>query len=197
MDVEFRLAVYDEEDEENKLLLEDYLRLRQAGTVDWDPSLENSGLSLVCQGREWLLDHWNTGQINLLILQVEEAVRRLKEGRETIVRIGAIDSAGGPYLLLTPTDREVEISLFVIRDRRYYLDFPIEDVSGSAADLYAHLDQQRQELLEPVGGAAGEKYFKRLRCPGQELLAEMQRAAQSGRDLYELLGRPVDSEVYS
>ncbi len=89
MNNRWQLAVYTE-DEENTLPLAEYLSMRDEGQANWDPSVEDCGIILETQGREWLASKWNLGNIGVMVLQFEAACKRLCAGYPALIR-SAVD----------------------------------------------------------------------------------------------------------
>jgi hypothetical protein len=181
----FQLAIYDRTFS-HLIPVEEYLRADDE--LRWRPSLDDCGFFLECQGREWLADTYNMGNLALVVRQMEEAAARLARGDEAIIRSGVLDQDEVPYMLFEqPFGGLIMLSLFFIEDSSMRHSFPIEGFSGSGQDLYAYVREHRDELLaQPAGPRA--KMFKSLPCPAAELVHGMEREAKLGRQLFDVLG---------
>ncbi|NJL20635.1 MAG: hypothetical protein HC895_07165 [Leptolyngbyaceae cyanobacterium SM1_3_5] len=88
---------------------------------------------------------WNLGRLDLMILQSEVALLKIKEGNEAIIRSGVLGVDSVPFLLLQPSNQEVLTSLFFVDDARANA-FPIPKICGDSEVLYAYVDKNRQEF---------------------------------------------------
>lgn len=79
MQFRWQLAIFDEQFED-LVPIEEYLRLHREGKANWIPSVEDSGLFLEHEGIEWMASEWNLGRLDLIILQFEDALLKLKRG---------------------------------------------------------------------------------------------------------------------
>ncbi len=191
----FQLAIQDDNYIADITPMDEYLRARQEGVILWQPSLMDSWILLEANGKELLDQWWNLGDLELIVLQCEEAHRRLVVGQEAIIRSGVLDQSVVPYLLMTPTSTdEVDLSLFVIPDLEAGFAFPIDHVSGNSKELWAYLYENREQLLHPVEPPVNG-LFSDVPCSKAQLIAALEREAALGRQLFATVGHDMHWET--
>ncbi len=184
MSFRFQLAIYDGETGDLLTPISEYLLLRDKGTVTWPPDIEHCGVFLAVDGKELVANDWSPGNLMLIVLQCEEAHRRLKEGQEAIIRSGVLESSA-PYLLFEPRDsHETLLSLFLIPDPKISLVFPIDHITSDSQDLWSYVREHREQLLSPP--TTSPDHFTRVPCPCDELVAALGHEIFLGRQLLEL-----------
>lgn len=196
MSFQFQLAVYNE-GYTNLIPIGEYLRSRQEGGALLQPDLDDSAIFLEVDGKELLATSWNFGDLELIVLQCEEAYHQLKEKQEAIIRSGVLDQPVVPYLLFEPTDKgETLLSIFAIFDNdKARFAFPIDRITGSSQELWSYVREHREQLLFPPDRSP--KYFTRVACPSHELITALEREAALGRQLFATIGHDMHWEMVS
>jgi len=197
MSFRFQLAIQDDKFTTDITPINEYLHMRQEGVVSWQPSLMDSWIFLEAHAKELLDQWWNLGDLELIVLQCEEAHRRLMGGQEAIIRSGVLDQSVVPYLLMTPTNAdEVDLSLFVIPDLEAGFAFPIDHVSGNSKELWAYLYENREQLLHPAEPPVNG-LFSDVPCSKVQLITALEREAALGRQLFATVGHDMHWETVS
>jgi hypothetical protein len=182
MKFRWQLAIYDEPGEIISSL-EGIIHLGKDIAIQQSFDLESCSIFLESEGKEWLGLNWNFGSLDLIVFQSEAAWNRLTMGEDAIIRSGILGGESVPYLLLEPwSDDKVFVSLFFITEAHIGATFPIDGISGFSKDLYNHLLSHKEKIL------LHSSEFKRLACPGTELLESLKREASLGRQLYQAVG---------
>jgi hypothetical protein len=166
------------------VLAADYLEQHQKGISDWVPDIEYMGLSLVVDGKEWILEYRSVGRYPDLIPQLDATAARLRAGKEALLRTAVEDVPEGIYFLFEPKTEEVLISLLYLYDEKVFIQYPIPDPSPSAAELYAYVNAHKKSLLSPE--AAFGYRFIRLPFPKTTLIEDLEREAAVGREILAL-----------
>jgi hypothetical protein len=133
------------------------------------------------------------GQLNIIILQFEEALLRLKENKPAILQFGEYGGEGGAYILITREGEQADLSVVDISSSvDGYL--PIKDTIGYAEKLYANAEENRAVLntIPPKDTI----YFRHVKMPFPDLLYSLESEAAAGRKLFSLLNRDLDNTIY-
>lgn len=195
MDLCFQLAIRDNKLKADLVSIADYLHFaEQEGVVSRHPNLMDSWMLLKVDGKELLGENWNLGELELIVLQCEEAHRRLTKGEDAIIRSAVLDQPMVPYLLMSPLDDDdVHLSLFVIPDLKAGWAFPIDNVSADSAELWAYMRDHRYQLLHPSERLANN-LFSDVPCPRVQLVTALEREASLGRRLFSEVGHEMQWE---
>jgi len=170
----------------------EFLARRAAGALDWAPSSDDATFLLEAQGREWIADEWNLGSLRLLVLQLEDSLRRLRGRSAGLIRSGVLDQSPVPSLLLECSVDDpglALLSLFCITDSQWGDVFPIPGWGGEPELLFQYVREHR-ESLGATPGCAG---FQRLPFPYEALLEALARESAAGRAVLEVLNEPLPS----
>lgn len=163
------------------VLAADYLERHQKGISDWIPDIEYTGLSLLADGKEWVLEYRSVGRYPDVIPQLDAIASRLRSGKEALLRTAVEDVPEGIYFLFEPEAEKVLISLLYLYDEKVFMHYPVPDPGPSAAELYAYVNTHKKSLLSPE--AAFGYRFIRLSFPKTILIAELEREAAIGREI--------------
>lgn len=176
--------VFYHRDKRKWVMAADYLDRHQTGIPGWVPDIEYTGLSLVADGKEWVLEHRSVGRYPDVIPQLHAVAARLRAGKEALLRTAVEDVPEGIYFLFEPEAEEVFISLLYLYDEKVFMHYPIPDPGSSAAELYAYVDAHKEFLLSPE--AAFGYRFTRLPFPKTTLIADLEQEAAVGREILAL-----------
>jgi hypothetical protein len=194
----FRLAFYNGEKREF-VMAERYLELRKQGNTEWRPHLEYTGLSLMVEGKEWVLPYRGVGAYADLIPQLAAARARLIAGKTALIRTAVDDSAEGIYFLfeleaveqkftptsaLKTTSKQVLISLIYIYDEEFFMHYPWPDQNETATRLYQYVENNKEYLLSPA--AAASYRFTRVGFPFEDLCAALDCEVKVGDEILTL-----------
>lgn len=135
-----------------------------------------------------IMNEMDWGNLDILIAEMEEAIRRINEHQLGIVRHASMEGAVGLYLVFVPAGNQIKVKLFGIGDNHpMYMCFPIPGIVGEPGDIYSTIesclsetnkDEEITELKEmPSFVIETEKLTALLHreiLTGKELFARLQ-----------------------
>lgn len=124
------------------------------------------------------------GQLNMLILQFEEAAKRLEHNEPGILHFGEYGGEGGSYILLLPADGRVTASVFFVNDSKIDGTLPVKDAIGDPGALYKYVTDHTGEILE--AGEDDGMYFRHISFPAEAMITALKNGSASGYELYRL-----------
>ncbi|HEY9631400.1 MAG TPA: hypothetical protein V6C84_29260 [Coleofasciculaceae cyanobacterium] len=176
----WQLAIFDDSFD-NLMPIIEYLCLRKEGKVNWQPSLDDSGLFLEHEGKERMGVDWNLGILEIVVRQFEAALVRFQKNQKAIIRSGILGSERVPFLLLQPSSNEISVSLFFIDDEIASV-FPIDGICGKGADLYTYVEENRNEIVNQRQ-ESGINEFKSLPFPKGEFVVNLEKEVKIAKEL--------------
>jgi hypothetical protein len=180
MQFQWQLAV-STEDGEAFVAAEQYLQLYVSGKISYQPSLEHCGILLTSNGKEVLAscDWGGFGRADVLVLEFEEAQKRLSQQQKGLIRTGDIDNFYPHYLLLEPSENDTTwISLIFPEDEALRMKAP------TTQEVYDYVCLN----IETIRASSN---LKNILYPTQNLVSSLAREANIGRQLIERLGIPA------
>jgi hypothetical protein len=153
-----------------------------------------AGFQLLTEDGSVMSETIYPGQLNIIILQFEEAVRRLEKNLPAILQFGEYGGEGGAHILITPENNMADLSVIFIQDSLVCSNLPIEDTIGDPADLWRSAENIRAELQATP--ANNGEYFKHVKLPLADLITSLESEASRGRKLFSVLDRQVDNTLY-
>lgn len=131
------------------------------------------------------------GQLNMLILQFEEAGQRLDNNEPAVIHFGEYGGEGGSYTLLLPEAGQVKASVFFVQDSRIDGTLPIKDAIGDPDKLYKYVAENTGAILE--AGEDDGMYFKHIGFPAEDMKTALKKGAEAGHELYRLCNEALTS----
>lgn len=192
---DLKIIVTASENVEITMPLARYVELKENGQQPWEPSLVWAGFQLEAYGKDWLAETVYPGQLNLLILQLEAALERLEADQEAILHFGEYGGEGGSYVLISPQDDQMILSVIFILDFEYDSILPIEGVIGEPQRLYSYVKEKKDTLLPPEK-VVENMYFKHLKMSRAAITEAIRRETQLGRRLFEFMGIKLDNRLF-
>ena len=179
MEFRWQLALFDASFD-SLMSISEHLRLRKDGEIDWQPSLDDSGLLIEHEGKEHLGVDWNLGILDLVVRQFDAALLRLQKNQEAIVRSGILGGERVPFLLLQPSSNEIFVSLFFVDDEMASV-FPIDGICGRSDDLYTYVKKNLNKIVDQRQNHT-TKEFKRLPFPKDKFLTSLGKENKLAKD---------------
>lgn len=176
MNFKFQLALFSEDDELKTI--EEWLKLE---LNDLALSLSDATLFLESNGKTYIGEDWNLGELKVLVNQINEAIVRLEKGEAALIR-SCIMEDDVPYIFIEPSGVDsYKISMFLIDNPEFSMLFPIDGVCGSKTVLYEYVAENREHLLDQA--QSDDELFSELVFPKEVLITEL----KNGIALYEEL----------
>lgn len=181
--------------------LGDYLDQYREGFADWAPDLGFVGLDLSIDGQSFWSWRVPIGDLARVVFQIEAALRRIAEDEPALIRIAVDDAPEGRYFSLRPDGDTVYLSLIDVEDPDIAFRYPVDRDGNPVVEVYRAIAPLVEGGDSANGAAAGEQIggqpnLRHTPYPRAGLEAELRRAADQGRQLYELLGEEFSLELY-
>jgi hypothetical protein len=192
-----QLAVRDP-GEPRAVSLEEYLRGRAEGTIDWEPYLGHVLLDLMVGGVQvWPYD-MTVGDLPRVVVEFEQAAERLAAGREGLVRQALDDSFEAVLLLAEPDGAEqLSLSMIVITEPEPSRWYPALWWHEDNPVLYDYVREHRSEVATAPGPAFADLCFRGVSASSAWVVENLRREAERGRQVHDVLGLPFDGERFT